>query len=328
MRAAFGTLLATACLVTVRIGGVGGVMLGSVLAYKVKLQASDLAGNVVNTTYPNMTLVRCAAVASSQKDSTFCLTASRDCIVTNAVIPPYYNNSDGNGFHSSTTHANDGYWLGATNSSDTHVWQWSDGSAVQMGAPYWAFDAGLGADVEPVGGPGENCAYIDPNSGWLFRDGPCSPAGTFHSVCSRTPVDGECTSQYVLVGTQCIHILTFYYHWEDARSRCALAGGDLIILDDCEQFRQIYLYLVELEDVPDGFWIGGSDLAQEGQWLWIDGSPMAMGRPYWANSGVGAPEPNNPGVENCLELSSIWMYRFSNTLCSDSRRVICETDPL
>ncbi|XP_018013345.1 type-2 ice-structuring protein-like, partial [Hyalella azteca] len=31
-----------------------------------------------------------------------------------------------------------GYWLGATNSSATGVWQWNDGTAVQMGAPYWA----------------------------------------------------------------------------------------------------------------------------------------------------------------------------------------------
>ncbi|XP_018010605.1 uncharacterized protein LOC108667995 [Hyalella azteca] len=80
-------------------GGAGGVMLGSVLAYKVELQASDLAGYVVNTTYPNMTIVRCAAVASRQENSTFCLTTSRDCIVTNASITPYYNNSDGNGYH-------------------------------------------------------------------------------------------------------------------------------------------------------------------------------------------------------------------------------------
>ncbi|XP_018019764.2 uncharacterized protein LOC108676222 [Hyalella azteca] len=31
-----------------------------------------------------------------------------------------------------------GYWLGATNGTLTNVWQWSDGAAVQMGAPYWA----------------------------------------------------------------------------------------------------------------------------------------------------------------------------------------------
>ncbi|XP_047738881.1 uncharacterized protein LOC125178654 [Hyalella azteca] len=34
--------------------------------------------------------------------------------------------------------ATNGYWLGATNLSANNVWQWSDGTAVQMGAPYWA----------------------------------------------------------------------------------------------------------------------------------------------------------------------------------------------
>ncbi|XP_047736957.1 uncharacterized protein LOC108673739 isoform X2 [Hyalella azteca] len=37
----------------------------------------------------------------------------------------------------SSDYAN-GYWLGATNLSANNVWQWSDGAALQMGAPYWA----------------------------------------------------------------------------------------------------------------------------------------------------------------------------------------------
>ncbi|XP_047738987.1 uncharacterized protein LOC125178681 [Hyalella azteca] len=37
-----------------------------------------------------------------------------------------------------STDFNNGYWLGATNGTLTNVWQWSDGAAVQMGAPYWA----------------------------------------------------------------------------------------------------------------------------------------------------------------------------------------------
>ncbi|XP_018018245.1 C-type lectin domain family 17, member A-like [Hyalella azteca] len=35
--------------------------------------------------------------------------------------------------------ANKGFWLGATYSTRDGVWRWSDGAAVPMGAPYWAF---------------------------------------------------------------------------------------------------------------------------------------------------------------------------------------------
>ncbi|XP_018018537.1 perlucin-like protein [Hyalella azteca] len=36
-----------------------------------------------------------------------------------------------------------GYWLGATNLTTNGVWQWSDGVALQMGAPYWAAVSGI-----------------------------------------------------------------------------------------------------------------------------------------------------------------------------------------
>ena len=29
------------------------------------------------------------------------------------------------------------------------------------------------------------------------------------------------------------------------------------------------------------YWVGGSDILVEGAWQWIDGSPVAMGAPFW-----------------------------------------------
>ncbi|XP_018013602.1 perlucin-like protein [Hyalella azteca] len=170
-----------------------------------------------------------------------------------------------------------------------------------------------------------------PKYGWLLDDVACTSSGVAaYPVCSRSSTDGLCAVPYDLVGTQCVHLLPTSYNFTDARTACGSTGGDLIILDDCEQYSRVITYVMEQGQAysPLGYWIGGSDKVLEGQWRWIDGSPMAMGLPYWANAAVGAPEPDNPGVENCLELSTLWMYRFSNTLCSDSRRVICEAQPL
>ncbi|XP_018016588.1 C-type mannose receptor 2 [Hyalella azteca] len=224
-----------------------------------------------------------------------------------------------------------GYWLGATNSSANGVWQWNDGTAVQMGAPFWAVNIAADGKTEPNNAlRGENCAMIGATRGWLLNDLSCTKSGfVVYAVCSRTPTDGLCATPYVLLGTQCIHLLlTDYNSWSDARTSCGATGGDLIILDDCDQYSKVTSYLNDQGYSPDGYWIGGSDEALEGQWRWIDGSTMAMGLPYWANTGAGIQEPDSPGVENCLELSSLWMYRFSNTLCSNTRRVICEAQPL
>ncbi|XP_047737569.1 uncharacterized protein LOC125178263 [Hyalella azteca] len=147
------------------------------------------------------------------------------------------------------------------------------------------------------------------------------------NIMDMYSITGLCVHPFVLLGTQCVHIiLTEHYPWHDARSQCGLVGGDLIVFDDCEQYHKVSLYLAEQE--YQDFWLGGSDEAEEGQWRWVDGSPMAMGLSYWANAVTGESEPNKPGVENCLELSCVWMYRFSNTLCSNVRRVICEADPI
>ncbi|XP_018018782.2 CD209 antigen-like protein A [Hyalella azteca] len=170
---------------------------------------------------------------------------------------------------------------------------------------------------------------IRPTWGWLLDDFACTfSCCDFRPVCSRSSTRGLCAVPYDLVGTQCVHLLLKSYNFINARTACGSTGGDLIILDDCDQYSKVIKYLMEQGYSPDGYWIGGSDGALEGQWRWIDGSTMTMGLPYWANVGVGTPEPDNPGVENCLELSSQWMYRFSNTLCSNTRRVICEAQPL
>lgn len=48
-------------------------------------------------------------------------------------------------------------------------------------------------------------------------------------------------------------------------------------------------------------WIGGTDEASEGNWLWITGE-------MWSHTSWGGGEPNNSGNENCLEYggNNLW----------------------
>ncbi|XP_047740300.1 CD209 antigen-like protein 2, partial [Hyalella azteca] len=185
-------------------------------------------------------------------------------------------------------------------------------------------NAGENLATEPNGGTSANCASIFDVTSWLFRDNPCTVS--YYPLCSRPSVDGLCEYPFVLVGTQCVHIITTGYRWHEARNQCVLVGGDLFVVDDCDQYHKVALYLSE-QGYPY-FWIGGSDEAEEGQWRWVDGSPMTMRLPYWSTLNSGPLEPDNPGKQNCLELNCAWMYRFSSAWCSDARRVICEADPI
>lgn len=43
----------------------------------------------------------------------------------------------------------------------------------------------------------------------------------------------------------------------------------------------MYLYiLTELSD--HDYWVGANDTETEGEWAWLDGTPVRMGTPLWA----------------------------------------------
>ncbi|XP_018009147.1 uncharacterized protein LOC108666738 [Hyalella azteca] len=201
-----------------------------------------------------------------------------------------------------------GYWLGATSPSANGVWQWSDGTAVAMGAPYWAYHSSNGSLVEPCCNPeAENCANILPSGGWTVQDVRCDVERETYPLCSKAPID-----DHFAVHLYLYHFAVHLYLEEQ--------GFEITLLRT--------LPSTSMGHDPLGYWIGVSDEVLEGQWRWIDGSPLSLGLPYWGTSGGGTLEPDNPGVENCLELSSAFMYRFSSTACSNVRRVICEADPV
>ncbi|CAL4129558.1 unnamed protein product, partial [Meganyctiphanes norvegica] len=63
-------------------------------------------------------------------------------------------------------------------------------------------------------------------------------------------------------------------------------------------------------------WIGGSDLATEGTWLWSDGRPIDMGVPPWQGY-----QPGGGASQNCLLMNT---HGHNDYFCTSTLRYICE----
>ncbi|KAK6174799.1 hypothetical protein SNE40_013377 [Patella caerulea] len=97
----------------------------------------------------------------------------------------------------------------------------------------------------------------------------------------------------LLDGIFCVDMSTYKRTWPEARAVCNDTGGRLLIMTSVE----LSLKWEPIKDMTTNeFWIGGSDEAEEGTWVWLDGSGVT-------GSGWVPGQPDNYfGNEHCLQL--------------------------
>jgi hypothetical protein len=102
--------------------------------------------------------------------------------------------------------------------------------------------------------------------------------------------------------------------WDNARGVCQDFGLDLVVINGLDES----VYVREEARLVGGesWWLGFSDLAQEGQWAWVDAS--ADGFLRWTQG-----EPNNFNEEDCAELQTS-TGRWNDIACGLRRPFVCE----
>jgi hypothetical protein len=102
--------------------------------------------------------------------------------------------------------------------------------------------------------------------------------------------------------------------WTQARDICRADGAHLAVIDDADE----NAYVRSLSSSV--LWIGLSDRAVEGMFVWVTGAPVTYTN--WQSG-----EPNNYGLygEDCTEMytSGLW----NDEGCGDALRFVCECDP-
>ncbi|XP_042883149.1 uncharacterized protein LOC122260105 [Penaeus japonicus] len=207
------------------------------------------------------------------------------------------------------------FWVGASDAAEEGVWRWSDGLPVRMGTPLWG---DLADQVQqPTGGEAENCGLLLFDDHHFLHDANCSE---IHC----------CPIPYQNIGGKCLFVNPFgIKNWGDMNVYCQNTGGHMAKLDDANVLGHVFDYLVSNEGLGDVYyWIGATDAAQEGVWLWHDGTAVTMGTPFWGDTYGGLQGPDGGEEHDCAFLKPNDHFFFNDYRCegdnTHSFGVICE----
>ncbi|CAI5691502.1 unnamed protein product [Oreochromis niloticus] len=160
------------------------------------------------------------------------------------------------------------------------------------------------------------------------RDSEEKPCSTVQPTCPQPPeVTGDscskCEEGWEQHGGKCYYFSTNKSSWNKSRDECRAKGGDLVKIDSREEQEFLGKKVRRMmTDHEDKFWIGLTDSAEQGRWLWVDGSPLKKSLSYWDDT-----EPDNWPEDDCVmmgEKGDRYLKSWSDTSCKVSHRSICE----
>ncbi|XP_077982972.1 C-type lectin domain family 17, member A-like [Glandiceps talaboti] len=116
--------------------------------------------------------------------------------------------------------------------------------------------------------------------------------------------------------------------WVDARNLCEGDGGQLAIIKDDATYNTLKECLLTEPDLSEnvikGVWIGLNDRAKEGDFYWVDDSPLDQNLP-WANT-----NPNNNlkrdqcHGQDCVQLWKNRNWQLDDDYCFKNKQFVCE----
>ncbi|XP_042347053.1 galactose-specific lectin nattectin-like [Plectropomus leopardus] len=129
-----------------------------------------------------------------------------------------------------------------------------------------------------------------------------------------------CPAGWTPFGHRCFIFFHEAREWIFGEHVCRSLGGNLASIHTPEENAFLGDYIEKVAGSRVHTWIGGTDEAQEGTWLWTDGSPFNY--QSWSPG-----EPNNLGQEHCIEMN--WReYFWNDNQCYHERAYLCAKDQI
>ncbi|XP_078592871.1 C-type mannose receptor 2-like [Branchiostoma floridae x Branchiostoma japonicum] len=224
--------------------------------------------------------------------------------VTNKFLIYLKNAVDNNGL----------FRFGLTDIQQAGTWMWADNAALGD------FNAWSPGEANNDNGQDEACAEFFPGNNVdgknMWNDGQCSEDREF--ICQAIPTG--CPSGYRMYEEICYKAFDENQNFLEASEICVDEGGTLAMPKD----PSTDAFLVVLKNYVDSnrlFWFGLVDQHQQGDWEWIDGTPVGSYSAW--DRGIANYQRQDGGEEYCAEYSSTGSG-WNVERCSEDRAFICQ----
>ncbi|XP_072250087.1 CD209 antigen-like protein C [Leuresthes tenuis] len=146
--------------------------------------------------------------------------------------------------------------------------------------------------------------------------------------CSKTVKQcRECPEGWLHIGNQCYYFSGDKLDWPKSRDSCEEMGGHLTILHTMEQHVALEKEARRIGGFDYHFWIGLSDIENEGDWRWVDNTTLR--HKYW-DQWSSEPDNHQSGGEHgedCATLDSHSKTWF-DVPCDHVYKRICQMDAI
>ena len=154
----------------------------------------------------------------------------------------------------------------------------------------------------------------------------------FNAMLNYISVEGDCPDEWTSIAGGCYKFLPEKYNWEDAKEACHMLHGWLVEIESEEQNDAIH----DEAKKQDGWkkaWIGLTDEAEEGEWVWSSGKATSFTN--WAprEPSNHKSKANEMQGEDCVLLNinpggpkKSWTTpkKWNDSSCSAKHNVICQ----
>ncbi|XP_063301806.1 hepatic lectin-like [Pelobates fuscus] len=113
----------------------------------------------------------------------------------------------------------------------------------------------------------------------------------------KTAYKETCESSWLNFKSHCYFITSTKTNWMKARTTCISKGGDLVVITSQEE--QLFL-MSKVSYKTNRYWIGLSDMEDEGVWTWVDGTGYERSYKNWRKG-----EPND--FESNEDCAHVWL---------------------